>query len=121
MFGRVWASGIGYGGMDGCHLAVDSLFAAITCELLTMGGTTVRDTPSSLPPPLQTMRVMRQFTVHTLIAMGVIVMVHLTTFITTVVFLLKVKDSINDLDSSGKAFPYCPHSLLVSTHHMQGH
>ena len=41
-------------------------------------------------------------------------MVHLTTFITTVVFLLKVKDSINDLDSSGKAFPYCPHSLLVS-------
>lgn len=47
------------------------------------------------------MQVMRRFTLHTLIAAGVLVLVHLTTFIMTVILLLSVENSITDLNSAG--------------------
>jgi hypothetical protein len=47
------------------------------------------------------MLVMRRFKLHTILSIGALLLVHIAAFITMMVLLVSVQDSVVDLNSSG--------------------
>ena len=58
--------------------------------------------PCAPRPASQTMLVMRRFKIHTLISIAALLIVHAAAFVTMMVLLVSVQDSITDLNSSGR-------------------